>query len=39
MYIYDYANDYINLITELFVNCEDLVQEPFDPRLPLDVQK
>lgn len=37
--MYDYANDYINLMTELFVNCEELVQEPFDPRLPLDIQK
>lgn len=37
MYIYDYANDYIALITELFIHCEELAQEPFDPRFPLDV--
>ena len=37
-YIYNCANHSIALMTELVVNCEDLMEEPLDPRFPLEAQ-
>ena len=35
-YIYNGANDYLILMSELFANCDALQQEPYDPRIPLE---
>ena len=37
-YVYSCANNYISLITEFVINCEELIEEPLDPRYSLEEQ-